>query len=90
MPDHFTIVIRSGLGYVRARVAIAREIGHSALGHRGELCKHEWEADRFAAVNLICPTEFNYATRRTHDLAAISRELKVTRRLLDAYLHWEY
>ena len=90
LPNHHTIVLRSGLGYVRERTALAHGIGHSELGHCDDRCVNEREADEFAADNLISPKEFDYATRRSSNLATISQELRVTRRLLDAYLRWEY
>ena len=90
MPKHFTVVLSSGLSYVRARTALAHGIGHYELGHCDDCRENEFAADRFAGVNLISPTEFDRATRRSSNLATISRDLQVTRRLLDAYLHWEY
>ena len=86
MPDHHTIVIRSGLGYVRERTALAHGIGHAELGHIDDRLEHELGADQYAAINLISPIEFDYATRRNNNMVTISRELRVTRRLLDSYL----
>ena len=88
MPEYRTIVIKSGMRAVHQRNALAHGIGHADLGHEDDRPKHEHQADRYASLYLIHPTEFAAVAGWTDDLGKIAEELGVTRRLLDAYLEW--
>lgn len=86
LPEHNTIVIRSGLRAVHQRIALAHGVAHADLGHEDDRPKHELQADRYASLYLIDPRELEDIRRATDDLGKIATELDVTRRLLDAYL----
>jgi Zn-dependent peptidase ImmA (M78 family) len=88
MPEYRTIVIKSGMRAVHQRNALAHGIGHADLGHEDDRPKHEHQADRYASLYLINPTEFAAVAGWTDDPGKIAEELGVTRRLLDAYLEW--
>lgn len=88
LPEYRTIVIKSGMRVVHQRNALAHGIGHADLGHEDDRPKHEHQADRYASLYLIHPDEFAAAAEWNDDLARLSEELGVTRRLLDAYLGW--
>lgn len=85
-PDHKVIVIREGMRAVHDRTTLAHEIAHAVLGHRDDRPKHEVQADRLAAANLIdldhCVEMMRWATD-THKLAL---ELGVTTRLVRVFL----
>jgi len=87
LPDHKTIVLRDGLRHVHQRTALAHGIGHADLGHRDDRPKHEVQADRYAAENLIDYDELVDLMRWTPDPARLSLELGVTVRLLRVYLN---
>lgn len=81
-----TIVIRDDLRDAHRRTALAHGIAHWELMHPDDRPKHEAQADSYAALYLIHPSELHDLTRWTSDLGKISTELGVTRRLLNAYL----
>lgn len=87
LPDSDTIVVRSGLPVIGDRSALAHEIGHAAYGHSSDSAKHEKQADRFAAVNLIDFDKCLDAMRATPDEYKVALELGVTRRILRAFLN---
>jgi Zn-dependent peptidase ImmA (M78 family) len=86
LPDHNTIVIRSGLRSAHQRVALAHGIGHADLAHRDDRPKHEHQADRYASLYLIDPLELEDFWGWSDDAGRVAQELGVTRRVLDAYL----
>ena len=86
LPEHNTIVIRSGMRAVHQRNALAHGVAHADLGHEDDRPKHEHQADRYASLYLIDPREFQDIRAWTDDVDKIAQELDVTRRLLDAYL----
>lgn len=86
LPDHNTIVLRSGLRMVHQRNALAHGVAHAELAHEDDRPKHEHQADRYASLYLIDPAELDDLRRWTDDYDRIVTELGVTRRLLDAYL----
>lgn len=86
LPEHNTIVIRSGLRAVHQRNALAHGVAHAELAHEDDRPKHEHQADRYASLYLIDPTEFADLRRWSDDMGRIATELGVTHRLLDAYL----
>ncbi|WP_196215877.1 ImmA/IrrE family metallo-endopeptidase [Microbacterium sp. ZXX196] len=86
LPDHHTLVLRSGLRHASQRVALAHGVGHAALGHADDRPKHEKQADQFAARNLIDPDELADLHRWCPDEGRLIQELGVTRRILRAYL----
>ncbi len=86
LPEHNTIVVRSGLRAAHQRVALTHGIGHADLGHEDDRPKHEHQADRYASLYLIEPAELLDLTLWSDDVDKIAGELGVTRRVLDAYL----
>jgi Zn-dependent peptidase ImmA (M78 family) len=86
LPEHNTIVLRSGLRAVHQRNALAHGIGHADLAHEDDRPKHEHQADRYASLYLIDPIEFREVIAWADDRAKAAGELGVTLRLLDAYL----
>jgi Zn-dependent peptidase ImmA (M78 family) len=88
LPQHNTIVIRSGLRSVHQRNALAHGVAHASLGHEDDRPKHEHQADRYASIYLIDPAEFADLCSWTDDAAKIANELDVTPRLLAAYRSW--
>lgn len=85
-PQHNTIVIREGLRAMIDRATLAHELGHATLGHADDRPKHETQADRIAAENLIRHDELLELAQWTHHHNIIARELGVTGRLLRVYL----
>lgn len=67
-------------------LTLAHELGHAALGHPDDRPKHEIQADRFAAQNLICPNELADLYEWCPDEQRIVAELGVTTRLFRAYV----
>lgn len=86
LPEHSTIVIKSGMRAVHKRTALAHGIGHAALAHEDDRPKFENQADRYATLYLIHPDELDAVRQWTLDLPTIAVELGVTARLLAAYL----
>ena len=86
LPDHFTLVIQSCIGHARQRIALARGIGHAQLGHRKNWRKHKRQADEYAITNLIDHEELQELEQVSDDRQWISKELGITRRLLEVYL----
>jgi hypothetical protein len=86
MPDHHTVVVRSGLSHTTEREAVAHAVAHAELGHIEVNSHNEEEADLFALTNLVTPHEFGVVARTTMDRVTISTTLKITPRLLDVYL----
>lgn len=86
-PQHNTIVIREGLRAMIDRSTLAHELGHATLGHPDDRPKHEMQADRVAAENLIHHDELIEIMRWTPHHNIIARELGVTGRILRVYLN---
>ena len=86
-PQHNTIVIREGLRAVIDRSVLAHEIGHALLGHFDDRPKHEMQADRVAAENLISIDELRRVGRWAPHPNIIARELGVSGQLLRVYLN---
>lgn len=86
-PDHNLIVIRSGMKAAWDRSTLAHELGHASYGHCDDRPKHEVQADRFAADNLIEFDELTELMKWTPDSARLANELMVTTRLLRVYLN---
>lgn len=86
LPDHDTIVIRSGLRSVHQRVALAHGVAHAELAHVDDRPKHEHQADRYASLYLIDPVELDELRTWSDDPWKVAGELGVTQRLLDAFL----
>lgn len=68
------------------RNALAHGVAHAALGHCDDRPKHEKQADKFAAQNLICPDELADLYKWCRDEPQLVQELGVTTRFLRAYL----
>jgi len=86
LPQHNTIVIRSGLRRVHDRSALAHGIAHAMLGHQDSRPKHEVQADRVAADNLIDLDECLAVMKWAPDCARLARELDVSTRLARVFL----
>ena len=86
LPDYSTILIHSKLRAMHQRSVLSHEIGHAALAHPDDRPKHEHQADRFAALNLICPEELADIYRWAADEQKLVAELGVTTRLFRAYV----
>lgn len=86
LPDHRIIVIRSGLRAVHDRSALAHELGHAHYGHRDDRPKHEIQADRFAATNLIDLDAFRELAKWAPDHHRLATELQVSTRLVQVFL----
>lgn len=86
LPEQFTLVVHSKLRAVHARNALAHGVAHAALAHEDDRPKHEKQADKFAAQNLICPDELADLYKWCPDEQRIISELGVTARLFRAYI----
>lgn len=86
LPEHRMILIKEGMRTVHTRVALAHEIGHAVLGHEDDRPKHEVQADRYAAMQLIDPQRLHELAGWTPDSFRLARELGVTQRILRAYV----
>jgi Zn-dependent peptidase ImmA (M78 family) len=86
LPDRNTIVVRSGLRRVHDRSALAHGVAHAVLGHEDDRPKHEVQADRLAAANLIDLDECLELMKWTPDCARLARELDVSTRLARVFL----
>lgn len=83
--EYRTVVVCSEIRGAHQRTALAHGIGHWELAHPDDRPKFEHQADRYAALYLIHPLELDEVCRWTDDPALIAQELRVTRRLLEAY-----
>jgi hypothetical protein len=81
LPDYNTIVVRTGLRVIHDRCALAHGVAHAALGHRDDRPKHEVQADRMAAGNLIDPEHLHALLEWTPDCHRLAAELGVTTRM---------
>jgi Zn-dependent peptidase ImmA (M78 family) len=86
LPDHNTIVIRSGLRRIHDRSVLAHGIAHAALGHEDDRPKHEAQADRYASEKLIDRGELDKLMPWVEDPNRLALELGVTHRILQCYL----
>ncbi len=86
LPDYNTILIHSRLRAGYQRTVLSHELGHAAHAHPDDRPKHERQADRFAALNLICPDELADVYRWAPDEQRLVAELGVTTRLFRAYV----
>ena len=86
-PDHNLIVIRSGLKARYDKSALAHELAHAELAHRDDRPKHETQADRFAADNLIDLQECLDTMRWAPDCHQLAFELDVSTRLMRMFLN---
>lgn len=87
LPEYETLVIKESMRAVHRRSACAHGLAHAILGHRDDRPKHEVQADRLAADNLIDANEIQDAMRWAPDQARLAQELGVTGRLLRVYLN---
>lgn len=85
-PERDLILINSKLRAGAQRNVLAHELGHAALAHSGDSPKNERQADRFAALHLICPDELADVYKWARDERHIVAELGVTTRLFRAYV----
>lgn len=85
-PDYNTIILSNRLRASHQRLVLAHELGHHAYNHPDDRPKHEKQADRFAAQNLICPDELADLYKWVPDEQRLVQELGVTTRLFRAYL----
>jgi len=87
LPDHNTIVLKEGMRAVHDRSTLAHELAHSVLGHADDRPKHEVQADRLAAENLLEFADVAEAIRWTPDVPRLAAELGVSGRLMQMYLN---
>lgn len=87
LPDYKTIIVESSLRAVHRRNVLAHGVAHAALGHVDDRPKHEVQADRYAAENLIDLDECRQLMRWTPDAARLAAELEVTGRVLRVFLN---
>lgn len=86
LPEYHTLCVNSRLRAAHQRGALAHGVAHAALAHSDDRPKHEHQADRFAARNLICPDELADLYKWCPDEQRIVTELGVTTRLFRAYV----
>lgn len=87
LPQHRTLVIKEGMRSVHQRNACAHGVAHAELAHPDSRPKHEVQADRLAAENLIEYDHIRDLMRWTPDAHKLAVELGVTTRLLRVYLN---
>lgn len=87
IPDHNMIVIRSGMRRVHDRSTLAHELGHVVHGHRDDRPKHEVQADRWAATQLIDLDHCREVMEWVPDAARLAAELEVSPRLARVFLN---
>lgn len=87
LPEHHTLVIKSGMRAVHQRNAAAHGIAHAVLGHPDDRPKHETQADRYASENLIDLDECRELMKWTPDCHRLAAELGVTTRLMRVFLN---
>lgn len=85
-PEYNEILISDKLRAGQQRLVLAHEIGHCALMHPDDRPKHELQADRFAARNLIDPEHLRDHYKWCPDEDRIITELDVTTRLFRAFV----
>lgn len=85
IPDFDLIVIRSGMRRVHDRSTLAHEIAHAILGHSDTNPKHEAQADRLAALNLIDPQVWEKAATCYEHIEQVAAECDVSTKLARAY-----
>lgn len=87
LPGHDTLLIRSGMRSVHRRNACAHGVAHAVLAHEDSRPKHETQADRMAANNLIDLDECRDLMQWTPDCHRLAHELGVTTRLMRVFLN---
>lgn len=85
-PEYGMILISDKLRAGQQRLVLAHEIGHGALMHPDDRPKHEVQADKFAARNLIDPEELADLYKWCPDEQRLIQELGVTTRLFRAFV----
>ncbi|MEW2010328.1 ImmA/IrrE family metallo-endopeptidase [Microbacterium sp. NPDC078814] len=86
LPEYNTLIVNSRIRAVHQRSALAHGVGHAAHGHEDDRPKHEKQADKFAAQNLIDPDELADLYKWCPDEQRVIHELGVTTRLFRAYV----
>lgn len=84
--EYGEIILSDRLRVGDQRLSLSHELGHVELEHQDDRPKHEKQADRFAAQNLICPDELADLYGWCRDERRIVAELGVTTRLFRAYV----
>src|ERR1041384_7188122 len=87
IPDERLILLRSKMRAVQLRSTLAHELGHVEFAHRDDRPKHEVQADRYAADNLIDFEECVDLMRWSSDCYRLANELNVTTRLMRVFLN---
>lgn len=87
LPDRNLIVIKDGMRAVHTRAALAHELGHVHHGHADDRPKHEIQADRWAANQLIERSQFDALAGWVEHPQRMAAELGVTQRLFRAYVN---
>ena len=87
LPQYRTIVLKESMRDAHCRTACTHGLGHAALGHVDDRPKHEVQADRWAADQLIDFEELSALSLGVPDLPRLAAELGVTNRILRVYLN---
>lgn len=87
IPEHNLIVLKQGMRAVWDRSTLAHELGHACLAHCDDRPKHEVQADRFAAANMIDSERARELMNWVPDAHKLAAELEVTTRLLRTWLN---
>jgi len=86
VPEIRTIFLQTRLRVIHERSVLAHELGHALMGHRDSSPRHEVQADRWAARQLIHPDELRAAAAASPDPGVWCHELNVSADILDRYL----
>lgn len=84
--EYGEIIVGDHLRVRDQRLSLSHEIGHAVLEHPDDRPKHEKQADRFAAQNLICPDELADLYGWCRDERRIVAELGVTTTLFRSFI----
>lgn len=87
LPEHATLLIKSGMRAAHQRAATAHGLAHALLGHPDDRPKYEIQADRVAADNLIDLDECIELMKSVPDHHKLAIELGVTTRLMRMFLN---
>lgn len=85
IPETRMILVRADLGPIQHRYALAHELAHAMLGHRGHSPPQEVAADILAAQFLIHHTEWSWAAEAYDCPLTIAETLEVPPHIVEAY-----
>lgn len=85
IPEQRIIFLQDRMRRVHDRSTLAHELGHACLGHHDDRRKHEVQADRFAAENMIDREQLVDLMRWSPDPSRWALELDVSTKLIRVY-----